>query len=205
MYKIVHCGPVVYTIFILFQALLRDASNVLYTALDSRAFFKSVTIVVPSSWRDSKCQTIIRPPRGGTPYRNADIHISQRHPIHGDEPYTQQSGRCGQPGDSMSLPYPFVTHVNYSMIEFGHPAKLFVKEWAKLRYGIFDEFGFIGDAMYPNFFHSNGQIFPTGTSNVKLGGVWINMMTGHTGCNPNQEPDCLFYPNEKQTKGMNNY
>ena len=32
-------------------------------------------------------------------------------------------------------------------------------------------------------------------------GVWINMMTGHTGCNPNQEPEnCLFYPNEKQTE-----
>ena len=76
--EIVHSGLVVYTIFILFQALLRDASNVLYTALDQRAFFKSVTIVVPSSWRDSKCQTIIRPPRGGTPYRNADIHISKR-------------------------------------------------------------------------------------------------------------------------------
>ena len=88
----------------------------------------------------------------------------------GDEPYTQQSGGCGQPGDSMNLPYPFVTHVNYSMVEFGHPAKLFVKEWAKLRYGIFDEHGFIGDPMYPNFFHYDGQIFPTGTSDVTLGG-----------------------------------
>ena len=77
------CG--LHKFYILFQALLRDASNVLYTALDQRAFFKSVTIVVPSSWRDSKCQTIIRPPRGGTQYRNADIHISQRHPIHGEQ------------------------------------------------------------------------------------------------------------------------
>ena len=82
IYCPVCCG--LHKFYILFQALLRDASNVLYTALDQRAFFKSVTIVVPSSWRDSKCQTIIRPPRGGTQYRNADIHISQRHPIHGE-------------------------------------------------------------------------------------------------------------------------
>ena len=72
------CGFYLTFIFVSFQTLMREASNVLYTALDSRAFFKSVTIVVPSSWRDSKCQTIIRPPRGGTPYRNADIHISKR-------------------------------------------------------------------------------------------------------------------------------
>ena len=71
----------------------------------------------------------------------------------------------------MNLPYPFVTHLNYSMLEFGHPAKLFVEEWAKLRYGIFDEHGFIGDSLYPNFFHYDGQIFPTGTSDVTLGGM----------------------------------
>merc|ERR1719510_928848 len=51
------------------KVLLRDASKVLYHALDQKAFFKSLTIVVPSSWRDAKCQTIIRPPKGGTPYR----------------------------------------------------------------------------------------------------------------------------------------
>jgi hypothetical protein len=27
---------------------------------------------------------------------------------------------------------------------WGNPAKLFVHEWAKLRYGVFDEFGFSG-------------------------------------------------------------
>ena len=63
--------------FVLFlQALLKDTSHALHKALDQRAYFKSVIIVVPSSWRDSKCQTIIRPPREGTPYQNADIIVS---------------------------------------------------------------------------------------------------------------------------------
>lgn len=152
------------------QLLLRDASKVLYSALDQRAFFKSVTIVVPSSWRDSKCQTIIRPPRGGTPYRNADIHISQRHPVFNEEPYTQQSGGCGQPADAVHLPYTFVTYWNHTQMEYGAPSKLFIKEWAKLRYGIFDEFGFIGDPMYPNYYYHNGRIVPSGASNVNLEG-----------------------------------
>ena len=60
------------------QALLKDSSHVLHKALDQKAYFKSVIIVVPSSWRDSKCQTIIRPPREGTPYQNADIVVSGR-------------------------------------------------------------------------------------------------------------------------------
>ena len=68
----------------------------------------------------------------------------------------------------------------------------------KFRYGIFDEYGFVDDAMYPNFFYSNGNIMPTGTSNVKLGGVWTNMKSGDTGCNPKRDSNCHFYPNEKQ-------
>ena len=102
----------------------------------------------------------------------------------------------------MTLPYTYVSAWNHSWEQFGDPSKLFVKEWAKLRYGIFDEFGFIGDAMYPSYYHLNGHIMPTGTSDIPLGGVWINMMTGHTGCNPSSEPNCLFYPNEKQMQDV---
>ena len=151
--------------------LLREASTILYNALDQKAFFKSVTIVVPSSWRDSKCQSIIRSPRGGTPYRNADIQISQRHPVYNDEPYTQQSGTCGQQSaNTVHLPYTFLVDGNHTQMEYGQPSKLFVKEWAKFRYGIFDEFGFINDHLYPNFYHQNGQIVPSGASNLNLQG-----------------------------------
>ena len=40
------------------------------------------------------------------------------------------------------------------------------------RYGIFDEFGFPGDAVYPNFFRLGGNILPTGTSNEPVVGTW---------------------------------
>ena len=123
-------------------------------------------------------------------------------PVYGHQPFTQQTGGCGHPGDLMTLPYTYVSAWNHSWEQFGDPSKLFVKEWAKLRYGIFDEFGFIGDAMYPSYYHLNGHIMPTGTSDIPLGGVWINMMTGHTGCNPSSEPNCLFYPNEKQMQDV---
>ena len=52
--------------------------------------------------------------------------------------------------------------------------------------------------MYPNYFYAKGQVVPTGGIDVPLGGIWINMMTGHTGCDPALEPNCLFYPHDKQ-------
>ena len=55
--------------FYFFQKLLKDSSDLLYTALNKKAFLKAVTIVVPSTWRDSKCQRIIHSPREDTPYR----------------------------------------------------------------------------------------------------------------------------------------
>ena len=96
-------------------------------------------IVVPSSWRDSKCQTIIRPPSEGTPYQNADIVVSDKHSLYNNDPFTQQSSGCGQPGDYIRLPYSFVTNYNSS---FEDGTKQLVKEWAKFKYGIFDEMGF---------------------------------------------------------------
>ena len=45
---------------------------------------------------------------------------------------------------------------------------------SSLRYGIFDEFGFAGDAVYPNYFRVGGNILPTGTSNEPVVGTWKN-------------------------------
>ena len=52
-----------------FQKLLTESSHALYEALDQRVFFKSATIVIPKTWRDSMCQTVIHTPKGNTPYR----------------------------------------------------------------------------------------------------------------------------------------
>ena len=59
---------------------------------------------------------------------------------------------CGQRGDSIQLPESFFTNWNRTVSSRGSPAKLFVKEWAKFRYGVFDEHGFADDPLYPNFY-----------------------------------------------------
>ena len=158
-----------------------------------------MTIVIPSSWRDSKCQSILLPPKNGIPYREADIIVQSQHPVYQNESFTLQSEGCGHSGDLISLPFDLIINYNYSKAT---SMKRFVKEWAKYRYGIFDETGFAGDKMYPHFFYENGQILPTGTSNVLLGGVWKSESTNQAGCDPSQDSNCHFYPNEKQTREM---
>ena len=66
-------------------------------------------------------------------YQKADISIGGRDVVHGVKPFTKQSRSCGHPGDGMSMPYQFLTSWNRTWSSFGDPAKLFVKEWVKLR------------------------------------------------------------------------
>ena len=163
------------------------------------------------------CQTVIHTPKGNTPYRyvkmtgfflkkiwifegfflfycrNPQFFVQKDHPINGARPFTQQSRGCGEPGDFVALPYSFLTAWNTTWETFGDPAKLFVKEWAKFRYGIFDEHGFKNDLLYPNFFNWNGHLMPTGTSDAPVNGQWLNA-AGRNRCNPQVDQDCYFFP-----------
>ena len=49
------------------QQTLLGASGVLHSALGGKFYFKSVNVVVPSSWRESKCDEVIRAPKGDLP------------------------------------------------------------------------------------------------------------------------------------------
>ena len=126
--------------------------------------------------------------------RDPQLFVENNHPIYGTRPYTQQSRGCGEPGDYIALPFTFLTTWNNTWEKFGDPAKLFVKEWSKLRYGIFDEFGFNGDPLYPNFYKWNGQLMPTGTTDAPLNGGWFNGKDHKTRCNPQMEANCYFFP-----------
>ena len=48
--------------------MLSGASRTLSTALDGKAYYKQVTVVVPTSWRDIKCNQEIHTPRSGSSY-----------------------------------------------------------------------------------------------------------------------------------------
>ena len=140
------------------------------------------------------CQTVIHQPKGNTPYRSPQFYVQNNDAHFGSRPFTQQSRGCGDPGDFTAIPHEFLAAWNNTWENFGDPAKLFVKEWAKLRYGIFDEFGFDGDLLYPSYFKWNGHLMPTGTTDVPLNGEW---MKGRKSCDPQIEKDCHFFPSQR--------
>lgn len=76
-----------------------------------------------------------------------DVHVGLPHPVHGDALWTQQSQGCGRPGDAV--------HVSHRLFQEPRDlSKELTKQWAKYRYGVFDEIGYAGDAVYPACFAS---------------------------------------------------
>ena len=47
----------------------------------------------------------------------------------------------------------FIANLEDSTDTFGPLEKVFVHEWSKLRYGVFEEFGYPGDEQYPLFYY----------------------------------------------------
>jgi calcium-activated chloride channel regulator 4 len=106
------------------------------------------------------------------------VIVTNDSPVFGSAPYTEQSRGCGQPGDRLLLPQSFLAAWNATANAWGSPGRLFVREWAKLRYGIFDEQGFAGDPLYPNFYKFQDRVLPTGTSNAVVLGMklWCSLL-----------------------------
>ena len=58
--------------------MLSEGSAILHTALQGRAYFKQVTIVVPLEWTETLCGQPIKSPTGNTPFRVRTFCISVR-------------------------------------------------------------------------------------------------------------------------------
>ncbi len=113
--------------------------------------------------------------------------MTTEHAVHGPSPFTRQSRGCGQPGDFISVPWTFLDDWNLTWRRFGDPSRLFAREWAKYRYGVFDETGFPGDPAYPNYYvsaaASGDVVLPTGTVNAPVEGLWVDGR-GRPDCDP---------------------
>lgn len=83
-----------------FQTTLSGASQYLFSALDSRAYLRSATVILPTSWPDSCASTPVTSASGDTP----DITVLPQGPARGHI-WTQQSLGCEQPGDQIYLAY----------------------------------------------------------------------------------------------------
>ena len=108
-------------------------------------------------------------------------------------PYTQHAQGCGRAGEVITVPEVLLTDWNSTVARLGSPAKLLTKEWAKLRYGVFDEHGFRGDPLYPNHYRVQGKWAPTGTSDAAVRGTWVTA-DGAAECEDPSSGECVFSP-----------
>ena len=63
----------------------------------------------------------------------------------------------------MSQQIEFLVFNSYDYIpnELFQSGKILAHEWAKYRYGVFEEYGYPGDDIYPMFYYDqNGQLVP---------------------------------------------
>uniref|UniRef100_T1JCB1 VWFA domain-containing protein n=1 Tax=Strigamia maritima TaxID=126957 RepID=T1JCB1_STRMM len=127
--------------------LFERASKVLFKATYQHASYGQVTIIVPETWTEYPAEK-----DAYYGYHEAHVRIENPSSIHGNTPYTQQPGGCGRQGDFIHLTPDFLMNKNKSESDYGRSDKVFVHEWAHFRYGVFDEYGYPGDAVYPQMY-----------------------------------------------------
>ena len=143
-----------YFIISLFQELLSETSRGFHTITGGQSLIGDVQIILPGSWAtggggeclSGKSSSVWSPElqRG-----QSDVLVTERHPIFGIRPWTSQYGQCGVQGLEIALPYPALT--NNQTLD-GSTVDRMLKEWIKFRFGVFEESGFVGDAIYPLFY-----------------------------------------------------
>ncbi|XP_068095971.1 calcium-activated chloride channel regulator 4A-like isoform X2 [Hyperolius riggenbachi] len=132
----------------------------------------------------------------------ADIKIDNPSQNYGDDPYTKQYGGCGEQGEYIHFTPNFIT--NDSLISvYGPRGRVFVHEWAHLRWGVFDEYS-LDD---PFYIASNLKVEATRCSADIFGLPRITRCTGNsctvTPCNFDSntglyEKGCVFVPDQSQ-------
>lgn len=75
-----------------------------------------------------------------------------------DNPLTIQFAGCGKAGLQIQLPVKFIKSFGFSndTVSPEERSRVLLSNWAKYRYGVFDEHGFLSDKMYPLFWNTPG-------------------------------------------------
>lgn len=204
------------------QAALTSASRGLHASLDGRAFFGDISVNLPDHWPDSCTGQFVEVSSG----EESDFVIGRTHPIYGDNVWTQQSRGCGERGDFIYLTAKSLIQArelgeSRTMAYRGGPesrseinkanfvslaGNAIVREWAKYRYGIFDELGYESDAVYPQCFHgANERPQVTGCSdkpieNVCSSGELVGEYNASRLVHPDATKSILFATTDRVTK-----
>ncbi|KAM4021835.1 calcium-activated chloride channel regulator 1-like [Anomaloglossus baeobatrachus] len=112
--------------------MVKDATHELFNATRQRLYIRSAKILIPKTWSWTNKN------RTREQYEKADVVIRDMFLSIGDAPYTRQYGGCGEKGQYIHLTPNFLLQENVRSF-YGPYGKVFVHEWAHLRWGVFEE------------------------------------------------------------------
>ncbi|XP_016432039.1 epithelial chloride channel protein-like [Sinocyclocheilus rhinocerous] len=175
------------------KEMVTEGSFYLYDALDEKVYFREATILVPPQWNGTnftKART--------ESFGKAKIRIDNANPAYGVEPYTNQYGECGAEGEYIHFTPEYL--LNDTLIElYGSRGRVFVHEWAHVRWGVYDECN--GEKP---FYHSNGHIEATRCSK-NIEGQFYEVTAGGSLQQCRIDPQtslptkgCMFFPDRNQ-------
>lgn len=179
--------------------MVTNASTYLFGATQKRLFFRSVSILIPENWKNKP--QYIRPKHES--YDHADVLVAPPTLPGRDEPYTKQFTACEEKGEHIHFTPDFV--LGKKLNEYGPRDKLFVHEWAHLRWGVFDEYN-DNERFYSA---KSKKIEATRCSKGITGTNKVYKCQGNS-CSINKcridpktklyEKDCQFFPDKIQTE-----
>ncbi|XP_045129842.1 mucin-22-like isoform X2 [Portunus trituberculatus] len=177
------------------KAVTREASRLLHQVTHGTLYFEEVTILLPSTWA---CSSV--PPGPSTPltWREGHIIVGPTHPVFKDASWTQQPRGCGQEGDFIYLTEQWLK--SYQQHADESSGKELVAQWARYRWGVFGEEGYLGDAVHPpSYLHLNASSLswnPTLCHNGDLQGDFSGS------CEAGDSANCSFSINAEASRNV---
>ncbi|XP_004582137.2 calcium-activated chloride channel regulator 2 [Ochotona princeps] len=116
------------------QEMITEASFYLFNATKRRVFFRSIQILIPATWSASNYSKVVH-----ESYEKANVLVTDWNGAHGDDPFALQHRGCGQEGKYIHFTPAFLLSEKLTA-GYGSRGRVFVHEWAHLRWGVFDEY-----------------------------------------------------------------
>ncbi|XP_057570051.1 calcium-activated chloride channel regulator 1 isoform X2 [Hippopotamus amphibius kiboko] len=181
------------------KEMVTEASTYLFHATKRRVYFRNVSILIPMTWK-SKSEYLM--PKQES-YDQADVIVANPYLKYGNDPYTLQYGKCGEKGQYIHFTPNFL--LTNDLPIYGSRGRVFVHEWAHLRWGIFDEYN-----VDQPFYISRRNTIEATRCSAHITGInvifkeyqgvrCITRPCRHDSQTGLYEPKCTFIPEKSQT------
>ncbi|CAH6777153.1 Clca2 [Phodopus roborovskii] len=114
--------------------MITEAAFYLFNATRRRVFFRNIQILIPATWTAHNYSKVKQ-----ESYEKANVIVAEQNEEHGDDPYTLQHRGCGEEGKYIHFTPNFLLNDELAA-GYGSRGRVFVHEWAHLRWGVFDEY-----------------------------------------------------------------